>query len=86
MTEETKVEDQPKAEQPKTDEAPKRRGRTAPKAEHGIKNMRSGDVNLGGMLFMKAGEVVELTTEQKKNSRLMAKVKRATEIGLLKEV
>lgn len=80
MTEETKAAEQ------KAAEAPKRRGRAAPKVEHGIKNMRSGDVNLGGMLFMKAGEVVELTTEQKKNSRLMAKVKRATEIGLLKEV
>jgi len=87
-----KPEDQapqpPAAEQTKPVEPPKPRGRSraAKKPEHGIKNARSGDVNLGGMLFIKPGDVVELTAEQKKNARLMAKVKRGLETGLLKEV
>jgi len=86
MTEETKQPEE--QQQPETQAAAptRRRGAKAKQPEHGIKNMRSGDMNLGGMLFIKSGQVVELTTEHKKNTRLMKKIKRGLETGVLKEV
>jgi len=83
MTEEAK---QPEENQQPQAPAPKRRGAKAKQPEHGIKNMRAGDMNLGGMLFIKSGEVVELTADHKKNTRLMKKIKRGVETGVLKEV
>lgn len=82
MSEETK---QPEEQQPEA-QAPKRRNAAKKQPEHGIKNMRSGDVNIAGMLFMKPGQVVELSAEQKKNTRLMKRVKRGIETGMLAEV
>jgi len=65
-------------------EAPKpRHTAKAKQPEHGIKNMRSGDMNLGGMLFLKPGQVVELTADHKKNKRLMRKIEHGVKTGVL---
>lgn len=85
MTEETKQPETQAEEQPKTRRGGNRKAETK-QPEHGIKNMRSGDINLGGMLFIKSGQVVELTDSTKKNTRLMKKIKRGLETGILKEV
>ena len=79
MTEET----QPEATEA---QAPKRRNTKPKQPEHGIKNMRSGDMNLGGMLFLKPGQVVELTADHKKNKRLMKKIEHGVKTGVLAEV
>lgn len=84
MTEETK---QPEEQQPETQAAaPKRRGAKAKQPEHGIKNLRSGDMNIGGRLFMKPGQVVELTADHKKDKRLMKKIEHGIKTGVLAEV
>jgi len=84
MTEETK---QPEEQQPEAQAAaPKRRGAKAKQPEHGIKNMRSGDMNIGGRLFMKPGQVVELTADHKKDKRLMKKIEHGVKTGVLAEV
>jgi len=62
-------------------EQPKSRGRKT-----SIKNTRKGTVSLGGMLPLAPGAVVELTAEHKKNDRLMRKINRALETGVLVEV
>lgn len=62
-------------------EQPKSRGRKT-----SIKNTRNGVLTLGGMLQLGAGEVVELTADHKKNDRLMRKINRALETGVLVEV
>ena len=85
MTEETK---QPEEQQPETQAAAptRRRGAKAKQPEHGIKNMRSGDMNIGGRLFMKPGQVVELTADHKKDKRLMKKIEHGVKTGVLAEV
>ena len=68
-------------------EAPKpRHTAEAKQPKHDIKNMRSGDMNLGGMLFLKPGQVVELTADHKKNKRLMKKIEHGVKTGVLAEV
>lgn len=86
MTEETK---QPEEQQPETQAAaaPKvRRGVKTKQPEHGIKNLRSGDMNIGGRLFMKPGQIVELTADHKKDKRLMKKIEHGVKTGVLAEV
>jgi len=86
MTEETKQPEE--QQQPETQAAAptRRRAAKAKQPEHGIKNMRSGDMNIGGRLFMKPGQVVELTADHKKDKRLMKKIEHGVKTGVLAEV
>lgn len=65
-----------KQQQPR---AVKKKGRT-------IKNLRSGDVNLRGVLFIRAGGEAELTESQLKDKVLMKRIENGIKAGQLKEV
>ena len=52
----------------------------------GIKNVRKGRLNFGGILRMEPGEVVCLNAQQLADERLMTRVRRSIEIGLLAQV
>lgn len=84
MTEETKQPEE--QQQPEAQASKPRRGAKPKQPEHGIKNMRSGDMNIGGRLFMKPGQVVELTADHKKDKRLMKKIEHGVKTGVLAEV
>lgn len=68
-------------------EEPQKQTRTASKKKgRTIKNLRSGDVNLRGVLFIRAGGEAELTEKQLKDKVLMQRIENGIKAGQLKEV
>lgn len=60
-------------------------GRARKPRKRAVKNLRPGVVNISGRLAIRPGESVELTSEHLADKRLMAKIERGIETGVLAE-